>query len=430
MAKTPLKIRHLQRKLYLRSKSQTERKFYSLYDKICRMDILKEAYSRCRLNQGGAGVDGLTFHRIEREIGVYKFLSELQRRLVSKNYTPHAVRRCWIPKGKRKRRPLGIPTIADRVVQMACNILLQAIYEPHLHQDSYGYRPKRSAHDAIKAINGYLQRGYVHVVDADLKEYFDSIPHQKLMDKLNLKISDGSFLRLIKSFLKAPIQEIGKNGKAKTFPNRSGTPQGGVCSPILANIYLNDFLHLITGKTPVKIVSYADDFVLLHKEPFTQMQQDWLRKVLNREDLNLHPEKTRIIDMRVKGEEFDFLGFNFKHVKGFYRKTRYIKIQPSKSSQAKFKDKLRGIVKHRTSLTLDQLIQRVNPIIRGWKQYFCAIGYPRSVFFKLDWFVVGRFYRWSRNRSQRRSLFLSQDAWRKLEKAGLFFLQPASASIR
>lgn len=429
MATTLVKVRCLQRKLYSRSKQRPEEKFYSLYDKLYRLDILHEAYARCRANKGGAGLDGQTFEQIEMgQGGMAGFITNLAKDLKDKSYKPGPIKRVMISKGEGKERPLGIASIRDRVVQMACNIIMQPIYDPHLHRESYGYRPKRSAQQAVKKIESYLKTGYTQVLDADLSGYFDSIPREELLEKVARRISDESLMKLLKQMLKAPIAQVGRNGKIKVVANDIGigTPQGSCLSPLLANIYLNDFCKLIEEKTPGRIITYADDFVILSKQAYTAEQLEWVERRLQREGLTLNKDKTHCVDMSKEGQEFDFLGFNFKRVRSFYGKSTYIEIAPSRKSQKKFKEAIREIVKHRTSATLEVLVARVNRITRGWKNYFGQVGYPRKIFFKLDWFVVARFYRWSRNRSQRKSRYLAQDAWRKLRVAGLVYLQPVA----
>jgi len=429
MATTLAGVRCLQRKLYSRSKQRPEEKFYSLYDKLYRPDILHEAYARCRANKGGAGLDGQTFEQIERgEGGITGLITGLAEELKDKSYRPGPIKRVMISEGEGKERPLGIASIRDRVVQMACNIIMQPIYDPDLHGESYGYRPKRSAQQAVKKIESYLKKGYTQVLDADLSGYFDSIPREELLGKVSRKISDESLMKLLKQMLKAPIAHVGNNGKIRIIANDAGigTPQGSCLSPLLANIYLNDFCKVIEEKTPCRIITYADDFVILSKQTYTAEQLEWVEHRLKREGLTLNKDKTHCVDMSEKGQEFDFLGFNFKRVRGFYGKSTYIKIAPSKKSQKKFKDAIREIVKHRTSATLEVLVARVNRVTRGWKNYFGEVGYPRKIFFQLDWFVVARFYRWSRNRSQRKSRYLAQDAWRKLRAAGLVYLQPVA----
>lgn len=427
MASTPQTVRQLQRKLYGASKQKEDYRFYSLYDKLYREDMLQAAYAQCRANGGAPGVDGISFADIERQ-GREAFLQEIAEALRGHRYRVSPIRRVMIPKANGKERALGIATIRDRVVQTACKLVLEPIVEPHLHTDSYGYRPKRSAAMAVHAIEASLNAGYQQVYDADLSAYFDTIPQDRLMDKLRRHVSDQNFLALIRQGLRAPIQtEPGNAVRIKSVDQ--GTAQGSPLSPLLANLYLNDFCQRIAQRTPCRIVVYADDFVIMHRQAYTPAQLDWFAGELAAEGLTINRDKTRVVDMSVRGAAFEFLGFSIKRVRGYYGGKEYIKIQPSKASMAHFKEKIRLIVKHRTSLTLVQLIDRVNPIIRGWRNYFAGVGYPRAVFFKLDWFVCARFYRWSRRLSQRAGKRLAQNAWEVLRKAGLQFLQPV-ASVR
>lgn len=426
MASTPQTVRQLQRKLYCASKQKEDYRFYSLYDKLYREDILQAAYAQCRANRGAPGVDGMSFADIERQ-GREAFLNEIAEALRTHRYRFSAIRRVMIPKANGKERALGIATIRDRVVQTACKLVLEPIIEPHLQVDSYGYRPKRSAAMAVQAIEANLKAGYQQVYDADLRAYFDTIPQDRLMDKLKRRVSDQNFLALIRQGLRAPLQtEPGSGAPIKV--RDQGTAQGSPLSPLLANWYLNDFCQRVAQRTPCRIIVYADDFVIMHRQHYTSAQLDWFAKELAAEGLRINLDKTRVVDMTVRGAAFEFLGFSFKRVRGYYGGKEFIKIQPSKASMAQFKDKIRDIVKHRTSLTLDQLIARVNPVIRGWRNYFAAVGYPRAVFFKLDWFVCARFYRWSRRLSQRAGKRLAQNAWEVLRKAGLQFLQPVAGA--
>ncbi len=427
MASTPTRIRSLQRKLYRLSKQNETYRFYSLYDKVYRRDILLEAYRRCKANRGAPGVDGVRFQDIERA-GVEAFVAEISESLRARKYVPQPIRRVMIPKPDGRLRPLGIACIRDRVVQAACKIVMEPVFEPHLHGQSYGYRPRKRAQDAIREIEAGIKAGYVHIYDADLSGYFDSIPHQPLLDKLARRISDKQLLALIRKMLRAPVVRTDSSGKRHISASAAGVPQGNVLSPLLSNVYLNDFCRTIAKYTPCQIITYADDFVILHKRRFTRRQRDWFETRLQGEGLTINREKTRVVDMGELGAGFDCLGFTLKRVKGFYRHTRYVKIQPSKKSQRKFKDAIRQIVKHRTARTLDELVAHVNPITRGWRNYFEGVGHPRRVFFKMDWFTVGRFYRWSRRLSQRRCTRLTRDAWGILRTRGLIFLQPVRSS--
>src|SRR5215469_14166433 len=269
---TPEKIRTLQRKLYCKAKAEPAFRFYVLYDKICREDILRHAYALARMNAGAPGVDGMTFAQIEEQ-GLEAWLAGLREELVSKTYRPDPVRRVYIPKPGGGERPLGIPTIRDRVVQTAAKLVLEPIFEADFEGNAYGYRPARGAVDAVKEVHRHICRGYTDVVDADLSKYFDSIPHYDLIKSVARRVADGQVLRLIKLWLKAPIEERDGDGKRRMSGgkgNTRGTPQGGVVSPLLANIYMNRFLKYwrLTKRGEAfraQVIAYADDFVILSR---------------------------------------------------------------------------------------------------------------------------------------------------------------------
>ena len=283
---TPESIRRLQRKLYLKAKAEPAFRFYLLYDKICREDILRHAYDLARANRGASGVDGITFEEIEAA-GLEEWLGGLRKDVVAKTYRPEPVRRVMIPKPGGGERPLGIPTIRDRVVQTAAKLVLEPIFEADLDPAAYGYRPRRSGADAIKEVHALLCRGYTDVVDADLSKYFDTIPHQDLMRSVARRIVDRHVLRLIKLWLKAPVEESDDDGKRRLTGGKSstcGTPQGGVVSPLLANLYMNRFLKhwRATGRGEAyqaRIVSYADDFVILSRKSAAEALA-WTRQVM------------------------------------------------------------------------------------------------------------------------------------------------------
>ena len=430
MASTQLKVRAFQRKLYLASKQKKDFRFYSLYDKVYRLDVLLESYRQCRANGGSRGSDGITFSDIE-EKGLVPWLEGISESLRERTYRPQAVKRVFIAKPGQpgKFRPLGIPTIRDRVVQGACKIVIEPIFEAHLNEGSYGYRPMRGATDAAKRIESSIKEDYRCVYDADITGYFDNIPHDRLMAKIEKRISDKSMLALLRQFLRAPVMFTDENGAVTITKPDLGTPQGGVISPLFANIYLNDFSDLITTKTPCRMISYADDFVILHRRPFTERQVRWFKERLASEGLAINEAKTRVVDMRRKKAGFDFLGFSFTMVASRWSKAPpYLRVQPSKKSQQRFKGAIREIVKHRTSLTLTELIAKVNPIVRGWGNYFRSCGYPNRIFFKMDWFLVARFYRWAKRLSQRRSKCLTPDPLKRLLKAGLELFRPPRLS--
>src|SRR5450432_283543 len=275
---TPIKIRMLQKKLYQKAKEEPSYRFYLLYDKMYREDILAHAYALAKSNQGAPGVDGQTFQGIE-SLGLEEWLRGIRNDLRAKTYQPQAVRRVMIPKPGGGERPLGIPTIRDRVVQTAAKLLLEPIFEADFDPNAYGYRPKRSAQDAIRKVHELLRGGYTDVVDADLSKYFDTIPHRELLQCVARRIVDRDMLHLIKMWLKVPVEERDENGKPQVSGGKKsmcGTPQGGVISPLLANLYMNRFLKYwrITGRGEVfqaQIVNYADDFVILSRRCATEM---------------------------------------------------------------------------------------------------------------------------------------------------------------
>jgi RNA-directed DNA polymerase len=371
---TPESIRRLQRKLYLKAKAEPSFRFYLLYDKISREDILRHAYDLARANQGAPGVDGVSFAEIEAA-GLGEWLGGLRKDVVAKTYRPEPVRRVMIPKPGGGERPLGIPTIRDRVVQTAAKLVLEPIFEADLDPAAYGYRPGRSGADAIKEVHALLCRGYTDVVDADLTKYFDTIPHQDLMRSVVRRIVDRNVLRLIKLWLKAPVEESNDDGIRRLTGGKGstcGTPQGGVISPLLANLYMNRFLKhwRATGRGEAyqaRIVSYADDFVILSRKSAAEALA-WTGRVMIRLGLALNEAKTAVRDAR--REAFDFLGYSFGPHR--YRKDGhwYLGASPSKKSVLRLKAKVSDLLVPGNIGAWPEVRARLNRLLRGWANYF------------------------------------------------------------
>jgi RNA-directed DNA polymerase len=377
MLVTPEAIRTLQRKLYTKAKQEPAYRFYSLYDKAWRADILRFAYRLVRANQGSPGVDGMNFEAIERKIGIDTFLSELAQDLKDKTYHPRAVRRVMIPKADGSLRPLGIPTIRDRVAQMAVKLIIEPIFEADFCPNSYGFRPRKSAHDAVDDIAEALHQGYTHVIDADLSTYFDSIPHAKLLAVVAERIVDSAILHIIKRWLKAPVIGEDEDGTKKHVgggkASRKGTPQGGVISPLLANCYLHllDRIwdrHQLRQKLQAHIVRYADDFVVLCRGK-VEAPLAAVRHVLDRLDLTLNESKTRIVDARQ--ESFTFLGFEIRVNKSWKSGKSYPHVCPAPKSLAKIKERIKQQTDRRlTPVPLVDVVRNMNASLRGWVGYF------------------------------------------------------------
>ncbi|MHB8809083.1 MAG: group II intron reverse transcriptase/maturase [Desulfobulbaceae bacterium] len=376
MLTTPENIRTLQRKLYRKAKQEPACRFHALYDKVYRADILSYAYALVRANKGSAGIDGVTFEVIEE--GATAFVAELAEALRNKTYKPDPVKRVMIPKSDGSQRPLGIPTIRDRVAQMATKLVIEPIFEADFCVTSYGFRPKRSAHDAVDDVAQAMISGYSEVIDADLSKYFDTIPHANLMAVLAERICDGAILHLIKMWLTAPIMEIGKDGTKRNVGggkgNRKGTPQGGVISPLLANLYLHILDRIwerrgLQQRLGARIVRYADDIVLLCRRGKSASAMAVLRQILKRLELTLNEAKTKVVDAFVG--KFDFLGFTIWLGRG--RKTRryYPHVEPSKKAEQKVKDRITELTKReRTIMPLEWVVNEVNTMLRGWVGYF------------------------------------------------------------
>lgn len=374
---TPESIRTLQRKLYTKAKQEPAYRFYALYDKISQAEVLAHAWRLVRANRGSPGVDGISFDAIERGIGIETFLRELAQDLKHKTYRAQPVRRVMIPKADGSLRPLGIPTLRDRVAQMAVKLIIEPIFEADFCPNSYGFRPKKSAHDAVDDIANALWAGYTQVIDADLSKYFDSIPHAKLMAVVAERMVDGGILHLIKQWLKAPVIGEDDNGVKRTVgggkSNRKGTPQGGVISPLLANCYLHLLDRLwqrqhLKGKLQAHLVRYADDFVVLCRRD-VQEPLNVVRHVVERLGLSLNETKTHIVD--ATQASFNFLGFAIRMNRGMRTGKPYPHVCPADKSLMKIKRKLTQLTgRELTPIPLENIVGSVNRSLNGWVNYF------------------------------------------------------------
>ena len=361
-------------------------------------------------NKGTPGVDGVNIEGILETPGeAEKLIATLQSELKSKTYQAQAVLRVYIPKGNGKQRPLGIPTVRDRVVQMAAVLILEPIFEADFLDCSYGYRPGKSAHQALAAIRGNLEAGYTTVYDADLRGYFDSIPHDKSLKAVEMRVSDRSVLHLIRMWLKSPVVER-KPGGGKTRSGRpdKGTPQGGVISPLLANIYLHWFdkvFHFASGPAKwanARLVRFADDFVAMVRQQEKELASFIETKLENWMGLELNRDKTRLVNLTETGASLDFLGYTFRYEPDLWGKPKkYLNVTPSQKALKREREVLRQMTGTQKSCQpIPEMVEEINRHLRGWANYF-SFGYPRKAYREVNWYVTQRMYQHLRRRSQR-----------------------------
>jgi len=386
-------VQELQGKLYQKAKSQLSFRFYALYDKVYRTDVLSKAWERVKDNKGASGVDGQTFEDIEA-MGIGKFLNGIQQELKAKIYRPQPARRVYIPKPDGTKRPLSIPTIKDRVVQSALKLIIEPIFEADFEDCSYGFRPKRSAWQAALEVRKLLNFGYKEVIETDIEDCFSSIPHRELLDMLAKRVVDGKILWLIKLFLEAGIMD-----GLERWTDIKGTPQGGVISPLLANIYLN---NIDKGWKPLnncaRLIRYADDLVIMTKYHSEETMAK-LKEIVTHLKLRLKQGKTRILN--AEDEPFDFLGFTFiKALKRGSKDKRIAYFYPSYKAENAIRRKIRQIVDYRRPAKVEQLVKELTPVLRGWVNYF-RIANSSKKFGKVRFYVAQRIRKFMRRRRQK-----------------------------
>lgn len=433
----PPKVGKLQESLHTKAKESPNYRFYALYDKIYRRDVLEHAYRCCLANQGSAGVDGQTFEAIA-EYGVEKWLDELTEELRSDTYRPQPVRRVNIPKDGQpgKYRPLGIPCIRDRVVQTATVLVLGPIFEADLEPEQYAYRPNRSAQDAVRDVEGLLQSGFTEVVDADLSGYFDTIPHAELMKSAARRISDGRVLHLIKMWLETPVEEIDRRGRrTRTTRNKDdgkGTPQGSPISPLLSNIYMRRFIkgwkqNGHEKRFEAHIVNYADDFVICCRSGADEVMEK-MRSMMTKLKLTVNETKTRRCSL--PDGTFDFLGHTFGRRYNHQTGRGYLAASPSRKSVAKLRDEIRELLCRKTTWNHpESIVTQLNRKLSGWANYF-NVGAVGRAYAMINYHATNRLRQWLCDKHKVRGPGYTRFPDKRLyQELGLYQLQRVRSSV-
>ena len=415
------RVQELREKLYLAAKKSKTRRFHALFDKVHRMDFLTSAWKQVKANKGSAGIDNETIADIIKK-GEDTVLAEIQYRLQNKKYYPKKVKRVYIPKPDGKQRPLGIPTVRDRIVQTSAKMVIEPIFEADFLDCSYGFRPNRCAHDAVDEIRKTMNAGYTVVLDADIKGFFDNINHYMLLDLVYQRINDRKVLKYIKKWLKCGVIDSGI-----PIETDKGTPQGGVISPLLANIYLHEFDKFWTQQTTVtgKLVRYADDFVILFRtDKEAEIGLQLVKEKLRELNLELNEKKTKIVHTKQGKEGFDFLGFQLSKVRSPKYKKYYAQNWPSNKSMKAIKIKIKDFLGQRRILlwNMDNVIKELNPILRGWMNYF-KFGNSTRKFALVDRYVHERMALWWRKKhNKNQAKWYKYMPWEKFKNCGVQIL--------